>query len=112
MTKVLTFIGNLFGYTGKPKVEHSNTAGRTHSLKTWPEYFQKVKSGEKNFEVRIDDRNYKVRDTLVLREWCPDKGVFTGKYLTREISYILPGGSFGIDENTVILSLKPIKGFW
>lgn len=95
----------------KIHVKHADTAGMTHVLKTWPEYFQEVHIGRKNFEVRVNDRDYKVRDTIVLREWNPEKEVYTGNYVTREITYILQGGAFGINEGTVILSLKTIPGF-
>ena len=106
--KILKYISKLFFPI---KVDHVNTASRTHSLKTWPEYFWEVYLGRKNFEVRVNDRDYKVRDTVVLQEWDPKNQSYTGKYVTREITYILPGGAFGINEGTVILSLKPIPGF-
>jgi len=38
-----------------------------HFLKTWAEYFEAVKSGNKTFEVRVNDRDFKVGDILVLR---------------------------------------------
>lgn len=41
----------------------------THKLKTWPSYFQRVWTGEKTFEVRLDDRGYQKGDGVVLREW-------------------------------------------
>ena len=38
-----------------------------HILKIWPEYFILIASGEKNFELRKNDRNYKAGDTLILK---------------------------------------------
>lgn len=58
--------------------------------KTWPEYFEKVLSGEKRFELRIaDDTNYEEGDMLVLEEWDPKTEQLTGRHLTRRIGYML-----------------------
>lgn len=76
-----------------------------HVLKTWPPYFDRVLSGEKNFEVRVNDRDYKVGDILDLNEYDPDKHEFTGRSLGRRVTYILHGGEFGIDPNVVVMSL-------
>lgn len=35
-----------------------------HELKTLPEYFELVRKGIKNFEVRKNDRDFKVGDML------------------------------------------------
>lgn len=45
-----------------------------HELKCRPEYFQRIVSGQKTFEVRKNDRNYQVGDTLVLKEFDPAIG--------------------------------------
>ena len=39
-----------------------------HELKTLPEYFEAVRKGDKTFELREDDRNFKVGDYLALNE--------------------------------------------
>lgn len=40
-----------------------------HFLKTAPNFFEHVWSGEKTFEVRLDDRGYQKGDTVELAEW-------------------------------------------
>lgn len=86
-----------------------------HELKTWPLYFREVKAGNKTFEVRKNDRGFKVGDQVLLKEYSPenyfehgDKAEYTGQILHREISYILPGGDFGIEKGFVVLGLKAI----
>jgi hypothetical protein len=56
--------------------------------KTWPEYFKKVLSGEKNFELRLADWECKPGDTLVLREWDPKTKEYTGRQIEKEVTYV------------------------
>lgn len=79
--------------------------GATHELKTWPSYFHAVICGTKTFEVRKADRPFKVGDTLLLREWNPDKDEYTGACVTKQISYILTGGQFGVEKGFVVIGL-------
>lgn len=64
----------------------------THVLKTWPQYFRAIKSGLKTFEIRRDDRGFKVGDTLILKEWQPESpGAipgYTGHDLEVQVTYI------------------------
>ena len=76
-----------------------------HSLKIVPKYFEKVLSGEKNFEFRYNDRNYKICDILILKEY--DNNKFTGRELSVQITYILEN-SLGIQEGYVILAIEHI----
>lgn len=53
----------------------------THHLKTMPEYFQAVIDGRKPFELRENDRDFKVGEKVILEEYlgrkavpeCPDR---------------------------------------
>lgn len=65
-----------------------NRQPKTHVLKCWPEYFQEVKWGAKPFEIRENDRDFQVGDTIVLREWHRGKREYTGDELARTISYM------------------------
>lgn len=77
-----------------------------HELKAWPEFYQEIFLGHKNFEVRKSDRDFKVGDTLTLREWNPQSQDYTGNMLSRSISYILKGGQFGVQEGYVVMSIQ------
>ena len=77
----------------------------THELKTWRRYFQEVKKGVKQFETRKNDRNFKVGDLLLLKEWDNEKGKYTGDETCVQIEYILHGGSFGIEKGYVAMSI-------
>lgn len=61
-----------------------------HELKTWPEFFQAIVDGRKNFEVRRDDRGFQAGDTVWLKEWDPSHGGrYTGRDLKAVIGYVL-----------------------
>lgn len=80
----------------------------THALKTWPEFYESIESGEKNFELRKFDRPFTVGDTLILQEWDPGKAIYTGKERSVEIGYILSDvpPEFGLIKGFCILGFK------
>ncbi len=51
---------------------------KVHDLKIHPEYFAPVVAGKKRVEVRINNRDYNAGDTLILREYDPQRG-YTGQ---------------------------------
>lgn len=77
-----------------------------HDLKIAPAYFDAVADGSKPFEVRFNDRNYKVGDTLLLREYVEEQGHYTGRTLDRLVTYVLDNKNF-CKEDLVILGLRP-----
>lgn len=78
----------------------------THELKTWIEYYQAVRHGDKMFEVRKDDRGFKPGDYLHLREWDNIANEYTGNSTIVAISYKLDGGSFGIEKGYCVLGIE------
>lgn len=80
----------------------------THNLKCWPEFYVEVRSGRKTFEVRKDDRGFKVGDVLILECWDPVAKDYTGDFFPVRVNYILPGGSFGVLPGFVVMSIELI----
>ncbi len=79
----------------------------THALKTWKPYFQLQEDGRKIFEVRKDDRKYKVGDTFLSQEWDQEKNEYTGRETAYYIDYILRDAeNFGLMKGYCILQLK------
>ncbi|GAB2780491.1 hypothetical protein GCM10027275_25040 [Rhabdobacter roseus] len=79
---------------------------KTHILKVDKDLFPDLETGVKNFEVRLNDRDFKVHDYLILKEHCRETGKFTGNIARRIVRYILPGGQYGIEPGYVVLGLQ------
>jgi hypothetical protein len=81
---------------------------KVHYLKTWTPFFNDVKSGIKQFEVRKNDRDYEVGDTLILEDFNPSTEKYTGAWIPKEIIYKLDDPRF-IKEDFIVLGMKDIK---
>ncbi|OFF73215.1 hypothetical protein BJM29_12180 [Listeria monocytogenes] len=60
----------------------------THKLKTWPEYFQPLWDRKKMFEIRKNDRDYKLGDFVILNEYDPNTKKYTGRQVSAFIEYV------------------------
>jgi hypothetical protein len=81
-----------------------------HVLKCLAPYYQHVIDGDKTFEVRKNDREFKMGDTILLMEiTTEDRAEYTGREKVFQITYILKGGKFGIKDDYCILGIKPLK---
>lgn len=76
-----------------------------HGLKIDQEYFKAVKDGRKKFEIRKNDRDYKVGDILVLLEYDKYYEAFTGEKITVEISYMT---DYAQQDGYVVLGIEEI----
>lgn len=88
-----------------------------HELKTDPIPFCDLWDGVKTFEFRLDDRDYKITDRLVLRETvfsaaemqCADRPLgYTGRRIEALILYKLKGCK-GMHPGYCILSIIVLK---
>lgn len=76
-----------------------------HNLKILKPYFDAVVSGDKTFELRKDDRPYRIGDTLVLNEIGAGNAP-TGRKIKKKVGYILRDcPEYGLFRGYCILSL-------
>lgn len=64
---------------------------KIHDLKCWPEFFELIFTGKKNFELRQNDRRFAAGDILLLREYDDRSGNYTGRECRRIITYVMDG---------------------
>lgn len=74
---------------------------KTIDLKIEPKYFEAQEKGNKNFEIRKNDRGYQVGDLLFLHEY--ENNQYTGRLLVRKVTYIT---SYKQKEGYVVLGTK------
>ena len=80
-----------------------------HELKVHKNYVNPLLSGAKTFEVRRNDRDFQVGDILIMRPYDEKKQ----KYVSEEsefyynVTYVLTGGKYGIEEGYCILGIQP-----
>lgn len=79
-----------------------------HYLKTLGPYFDAVEMGCKNFEIRLNDREFQKGDYVQLRRYADDCYTEGCNPIEKRISYVLQGGRFGIQEGYVILGLQDV----
>lgn len=77
-----------------------------HMLKIDEPYYQSILNGEKKFEIRFNDRNYQVGDTIVLHPFR--EGVKVNRApIGARINYIHSG--LGLQDGYVILGIEFIE---
>ena len=72
--------------------------------KVWPEYFEAIFNGKKNYELRLNNFEINEGDILFLEEWDPQTKSYTGRSIEKKVSYV---GRFEIDK--LFWSEKEIK---
>ena len=99
----------------------SNPAKRAiHYLKCWPKFFEAVVSGHKPFEVRKNDRDYRLGDHVVMYEWDPEKAQereaegYSGREVRGNITYIMAADCFAgaVGPEYVVLGMEWTDGIY
>ncbi len=85
---------------------HQPFIGKVHDLKTVQPYYDASECGDKTFEIRKNDRDFKVGDILRLYEWDGEKA--TGREHCKQITYILDNPAY-LASGMVCLAVKRIN---
>lgn len=86
----------------------------THELNMQPESYKAIVAGHKKFDIRQANTDYKVGDTLYLRELDlrkkpdPVNGYYTGRACYARIDYILFHAP-GLELGYCVLSITHLK---
>ncbi len=59
-----------------------------HTVKSWSMFFSDILSGDRTSDIRLNDRRYAVGDTMLLCEFDPVKGEYTGREQVVTITYM------------------------
>jgi ASC-1-like (ASCH) protein len=83
---------------------------KTHNLKIIQPYFDKLKAGTKKWELRFNDRDYRIGDALILQEYDPSNKTYSGESLTAHVVDIFYGAgdgksSYGLIEGYCLMSI-------
>ena len=79
---------------------------KVHELKINTEYAIAVARGEKTFEIRKNDRDFKEGDILILKEY--ENGKYLDVAIVADITYILKEFQ-GLKEGYVVLGIKVLN---
>ena len=84
---------------------------KIHPLKTKAAYWDRVASGDKPFDLRVNDRDFQRGDQVVLIRQPSDENdpliMSVGEELTREITYVLSNFD-GLEAGYCILGLREV----
>jgi hypothetical protein len=91
-----------------------------HHLKCWPHFFDAVVSGQKPFEVRKNDRDFRVGDRIVMYEWHPDDAKereaegYTGREVRGDVTYVMDAEIFAgaVGPGYVVLGMDWTHGIY
>ncbi len=87
----------------------------THTLKSWPQFFEPIRAGTRTSDIRLKtDRIFQIGDRMVLEEFDPFGGGYTGRSELVEITHIISNdtpcalSSAVLDNDYCVLSIRRI----
>lgn len=80
----------------------------THKIKIKYKYYKAVLNGDKTFEVRKNDRDYKVGDIIQFVPVADDSDmIITHNPNEYKITYVFHGGEYGLEEGYCVFGITP-----
>lgn len=89
-----------------PQEEPTEKNERVHYIRLAATYYNDVATGKKPFELRKNDRDYKVGDILEMNEFKDGRN--TGRVIRCRVSYMLEGYT-GLTDGYCILGIKVLQ---
>lgn len=87
----------------------------THILKSWPQFFEPIVAGTRTSDMRTKrDRSFAKGDNLLLQEFDPFGGGYSGREQLVEVTHIISNdtpcaiSSIYLDNDAVVLSIRKI----
>lgn len=83
-----------------------------HRVKSWKHLYWPIACGIKTHDLRINDRNYKSGDILILEEYDIERGEYTGNSVRALVTYVTSSqfpcafSSAVLPKEYAILSIK------
>lgn len=76
-----------------------------------PEIFEKLENGELRFDLRLADFDVVPGDTIVYKEWDPDKKEYTGRSAEKTVSKVSSTKDFNFwtDEDILRYGFHAIR---
>lgn len=56
--------------------------------KMWPESYEKVRTGDKTYDIRLADWEIKQGDVIIFQEWNPETKKYTGREMRKNVGYV------------------------
>ena len=95
---------------------HAGRDARVHNLKCWPQFFDAIAEGHKRHDLRrARDRDFRVGDELLLREYDPAAEIYTGRWQRVKVTYVTSAlqpcalSELALSPDFCILSIAPIE---
>jgi hypothetical protein len=86
-----------------------------HVLKSWPRFFSEIITGRRTHELRNDDRQFSIGDSLHLEEFDPQSQRYTGRSVDAVVTSLTSEGcpcaesDNALASGFVIMSIKLVK---
>lgn len=98
---------------GYKQPEQPKDYSNVHRVKSWSMFFTDILSGERTSDIRRNDRRYRVGDYMLLQEYDPVTGSYTGRTQAVQITYLQGNKSNpcaisrdALHNDYVVLSIK------
>lgn len=96
-------------FAARARAEMLKQARKAHAVKCDPEYFRELRTGNKRFEARFNDRDYQEGDLLIVSEFDRSLDKYSGDRLVFDIGFVLYGPAFGIQDGHCVMSVTPAE---